>query len=147
MTCHPTGDLASPLPRPDRCRCGATIRPVPRGDDWGWEDDAGQTYVSHIAEILAELDRCHAVALDPRADMTDPAVVADVGRYSVMSAALAIGHINKGHQHEPTGEAKHQPPPWCCGQPMQAVPRGWRCRTAKTLHPYDDLLGGLWAAA
>lgn len=146
MTCTPTGDLASPLPHPDRCRCGATIRPVPRGDDWAWEDEHGQTYVSHIAEIHAEWNRCHAVASDPHADMTDPVVMADVMRYSVMSAALALNHANKGHTHSPIGEARHQPPPWCCGQPMQSVPRGWKCRVAKSVVPYADILGGLWAA-
>ena len=142
MTCHPSGDLASPLPQPDRCRCGATIRPVPRADDWAWEDEHGQTAVWHHAEILAEYQRlCDAVNTGT-ADETDWA------HYSTWTAALNLGHVNWGHQHSPTGTAGATltPPPWCCGQPMQAIPRGWRCRVGRTVEPYTDLLGGLWAA-
>lgn len=147
-SCRPVGSLAYPVTGPSRCHCGVTVRPVPRGDDWAWADDQGHTHVSHIGEILAELDRCHAVALDKTADMNDPVVAADVHRYSVISAALALGYADTGHSHSPTGPEGRTstPPPWCCDQPMWAVPAGWRCRVAHTVVPYTDLLGQLVSA-
>jgi hypothetical protein len=146
MTCTPTGSLATPIITPAYCHCGATIRAVPWGDsDWLWADKDGRTRVSHVNEIYDELRRCHAVVLDPDAHLDDPVVIADVGRYSLLSAALAVGHgIDLGHGHTPMrGGRSLTAPPWCCGDPMQAVPAGWRCRITGSVHPYDDLFGNI----
>lgn len=143
--CAPTGSLAAPVCAPTICRCGEPITPVPWGaDDWSWVDARGRTLISHTEEIAAEYARVRQVmaAGPPGGDVDDPDYVAAIGRYSVMRCAESIGHMEVWHSHGPaTGGRALTAPPWCCGQPMQAVPAGWRCRATGTTHGYDDLLG------
>jgi len=156
--CSPTGCLAAPVTRPSTCHCGARIVPVPRGDDWLWADEHGQTYVSNRLAVEAEWgkirDEMHALAADrtpkTRAERDDETPA--INRYSVLSAQLGLGWVDLGHQHDPAdmgavGGGTLSPPPWCHREPMQAVPAGWRCRVARVVAGYDDLIGAVQVQA
>lgn len=135
MTCAPTGDITAPPATTAHCHCGAVIRPVPRGDtDWAWIDDTGQTRIDNVQAVLAEERRIreeiHTIGDTPAWN-----------RYCVLGAQLGLAYVDWGHSHSPTSGAPADPPPWCCGEPMQAVPAGWRCRATSTIHPYRERSG------
>lgn len=136
--CRPAGSLAAPIVGADVCHCGAAVRPVPHGEDWAWVDDLGQTFVSNLDAVHAEWDKIRAEMATAGPGVADTPAI---NRYAVMSAQLVLAWVDWGHPHSPAGSGRSTPSPWCCGQPMQAVPAGWMCRVRRTVVEYDDLLG------
>jgi hypothetical protein len=114
------------------CQPGTPLRLVPQGDhDWKWVDEQGHGYLDTAPTLLR----------------TDPAkwwqalVDADPGLYSVLSSSSRAHMLNWHHQHQPergSVEPYRGELPTCCGQPMQYLPVGWRCRQSGTVFDFQD---------
>lgn len=130
--CAPSGPMAAPLwaMRPAQCRCGVAVYPVrmaPGVNDWAWATASGERVRD---------DRPAALCADPKQWWADLAEN-NIGAYSGLSAAIALGHWAWFHNHGPDKPMPHDGPavrfdvPWCHDSPMWASPDGWVCRVAK----------------
>ncbi len=158
LPCRPIGSLTPPRTTSTRCgypRCDAEIRPTAWGDhNWLYADTTGSIYGDQTPTSVKAGSK----------EWWDWQAANNMETYSTLRATLDIcGNIFR-HLHQPAAtwdypdenEVKRRiagyladpnpSPPRCCGQPMNAVPVGWRCRAAKTVARYATDVAELTAA-
>lgn len=123
------------------CGCGAALWRVVwvSSREWGWADTTGQTHVRIGPTATFEPGLYES---DPSAWWARILEVSP-GDYSVWSSeasgAGAYWMARNTHIHYPSSEAPcASEVPWCHDEPMQATPRGWRCRETGHVEPYSD---------
>lgn len=123
MSCAPVGPLAPFSPPGATCDCGARLHARPSGErDWSWHDGEGRALVDLSPPGYRD---------DPRGWWARLAQE-DIAAYSAMTCRADLGLLQWSHRHRPArGPATADPIPWCCEEPMRAIPAGWECRVSR----------------
>jgi hypothetical protein len=152
----PTGTFAPPrTPQGLTCDCGAALTRVsnnatdPAYLDWAEVDEQDRQWVDATPTYRYRMNDGGTVEIDMHdPDAWDRLADIDIGKYSVLKAALGLGCASFTHVHRATpASVLASPPaapgsvPECHGRPMWAAPDGWRCRetpATPALVPYSS---------